>query len=427
MIRSIKPNKDISVVNGRLKFTSLNVFGNTIKEMKANPNVNPQEMLKSILGERNYESFKSTMKEAAANVMDTLVDDPTFASVLNDKREVQVDSTVFRITPNGTFIYVPEKENKVDQLATEMLNGKKINETQQEPYLYKVENGIERYATYEEARNNSIEYSGGYGGDSDTGSSGNSGSSGNIKDIETHVISVEQTALGSYLGFSSSYKRYFDSNHRIRFKFSAPNFKLFTYVNIKVKFQKKNGFNIWSKTNCDKIILGWDGLIYDLSDPMPVPQNGNPNSSRINGYNNWAHGYWIPPKLNKKYLVLTIPGFSTKKFTVTSNDLAKMYKAIFDWLKNKLDPAVVKNYNLAIMSNPNEIILGKTEYIEKNVNKIGRTFDFTTAEVGWKGSLDNGSGHPILKLTKTIMIKKASVYGEAYFNNKWLGIRIEKN
>ncbi|VAW27558.1 hypothetical protein MNBD_BACTEROID07-295 [hydrothermal vent metagenome] len=159
---------------------------------------------------------------------------------------------------------------------------------------------------------------------------------------------------------------------------------------------------------------------------MPVPQNGNPNIW-LNGYNNWAHGYWIPPTLNKTYLVLSIPGFSTKKFVVTSNDLAKMYKAIFDWLKNRLDPAVVKNYNLAIMTNPNEIILGKTEYIEKNVKKIVRTFDFTTAVLGWNGSMDNGSGQPTIKLTKTIMIKKASVYGEAYFNNKWLGIRIEKN
>lgn len=148
MVKSIKPNKDISVVNGRLKFTSLNVFGNTIKEMKVNPNVKPREMLKSILGERNYESFKSTMKEASTNVIDTLVDDPTFASVLNNKGEVQVDSTVYRITPNGTFIYTPEKENQVDQVATEMLNGKTINETQQEPYLYKVDNGIYRYATY---------------------------------------------------------------------------------------------------------------------------------------------------------------------------------------------------------------------------------------------------------------------------------------
>lgn len=160
---------------------------------------------------------------------------------------------------------------------------------------------------------------------------------------------------------------------------------------------------------------------------MPVPQNGNPNSSRINGYNNWAHGIWAPSTLNKTYLVLSIPGFSTKKFTVTSNDLAKMYKAIFDWLKNRLDLTVAKNYNLAIMSNPNEIILGKTEYIEKNAKKIAKTFDFTTAEVGWSGSMDDGSGHYTVKLTKTIMIKKASVYGEAYFNNKWLGIRIEKN
>ncbi len=54
------------------------------------------------------------------------------------------------------------------------------------------------------------------------------------------------------------------------------------------------------------------------------------------------------------------------------------------------------------------------------------TFDFTTAVVGWNVSLDNGSGYPTVKLTKTIEIDKASVYGVVYYNNKWLGIRIEK-
>ncbi len=392
--------------------------------MKANPNTKPEEILERILGEQNYSRFDNKMKEGSTgvNVVDTLVEDPAFASVLNSKGEVQVDSTTYRITPYGTFMYLPEKENQVDQKISELEKGNTIPETEQKPYLYKVDDGVYRYATFVEARDNTGEYTSG-GTDS---SVGNSTSSSSQKDIESYVVSVEQTGLGKFFGFSTSFSRNFDSQHRMKFKFSSPNFQLFTYINIKVKFQKKNGWGVWSKTKCDKIILGWDGLIYNLSKPMPVPQNGDPNVSGQYGYNYWAHGYWIPPYVNKQYLVLSIPGFNEKQIKITSNDLAKMYKAIFDWLKNRLDPRVMKNYLLAIMPNPNKIILGKTEYVSNNVKKKSMTFDFTTAVVGWNGSLDNGSGYPTVKLTKTIEIDKASVYGVVYYNNKWLGIRIEK-
>ncbi len=335
--------------------------------MKANPNTKPEEILERILGEQNYSRFDNKMKEGSTgvNVVDTLVEDPAFASVLNSKGEVQVDSTTYRITPYGTFMYLPEKENQVDQKISELEKGNTIPETEQKPYLYKVDDGVYRYATFVEARDNTGEYTSG-GTDS---SVGNSTSSSSQKDIESYVVSVEQTGLGKFFGFSTSFSRNFDSQHRMKFKFSSPNFQLFTYINIKVKFQKKNGWGVWSKTKCDKIILGWDGLIYNLSKPMPVPQNGDPNVSGQYGYNYWAHGYWIPPYVNKQYLVLSIPGFNEKQIKITSNDLAKMYKAIFDWLKNRLDPRVMKNYLLAIMPNPNKIILGKTEYVSNNVKK----------------------------------------------------------
>ncbi|VAW29280.1 hypothetical protein MNBD_BACTEROID07-1493, partial [hydrothermal vent metagenome] len=147
MVNTVKPNKNISVVKGRLKFNSLDAFANTIKVMKVNPNLKPREILKSMLGEGNYNRFENTMKEGTAGVTDTLVDDPAFASVLNNKNEVQVENTVYRITPNGTFMYTPEKEKQVDQLTKKLESGNTIPETRQKPYLYKVEDGVYRYAT----------------------------------------------------------------------------------------------------------------------------------------------------------------------------------------------------------------------------------------------------------------------------------------
>ncbi len=103
-----------------------------------------------------------------------------------------------------------------------------------------------------------------------------------------------------------------------------------------------------------------------------------------------------------------------------------MYKAIFDWLRGKVDPNIIKKNILAIMPNPNEIILGKTEFIKNNAEKISKTFDFTTAIIGYNGSLDGDGGSPTIVPTKTIKVPTASVYGMVYYNNKWLGVRIEK-
>jgi len=417
-VNTIKPNKNINVVNGRLKFNTLNTFANTIKEMKVNPNLKPREVLKGMLGEGNYNRFESTMKEGATNVTDTLVDDPAFASVLNDKNEVQVENTVYRITPNGTFMYVPDKEKQVDQLNKQLESGNTISETEQKPYLYKVDDGVYRYATFVEASDNTIEYSGGYGDNS----GGNDNSSAiSTKDIETHIITKE-----GKLGFNASYKRYFDSKRRIKVKLSAPNFIIVTYLNVKVKFQKKNWIG-WSKTKCDKIVLGWEGITFYLSEPIPIPETGNSNVNPWNNtYENWAHSLVDLKPVNHTYLVFSIPGFSTKQVKITSNDLAKIYKAIFDWLKGKVDPNTIKKNSLAIMPNPNEIILGKTEIIKNNAEKIERTFDITTATVGYSGSLDGGGGHLTVQPVKTIKVPSASVYGMVYYNNKWLGIRIEK-
>ncbi len=415
-------NKSINVVEGRLKFESLNTFSSVIKEMKAAPDIAPEKTLERLLGYGKYNRFKNALKSASAGEVpakDTLVDDPAFASVLNDKGEVQVGNSVYRITPNGTFMYLPAKENQVDQLTKKLESGNSIPETQQKPYLYKVDDGVYRYATFVEANDNTIEYSGGYGGSS----GGNNNSSANsTKDIETHIITQE-----GKLGFNASYIRYFDSQRRIKVKLSAPNFVIFTYLGVKVKFQKKNWIG-WSKTKCDKIVLGWDGITYNLSEPIPIPQTGNSNVNPWNNtYENWAHSLVDLQPVNHTYLVFSIPGFSTKQVKIISNDLAKIYKAIFDWLKGKVNPNTIKKNSLAIMPNPNEIILGKTEIIKNNAEKIERTFDITTATVGYNGSLDGGGGHlTVVQPVKTIKVPSASVYGMVYYNNKWLGVRIEK-
>ncbi len=197
------------------------------------------------------------------------------------------------------------------------------------------------------------------------------------------------------------------------------------FIVVKVKFQKKGWTGGWSKTTSNKMILGWDGITYEYKDAIPTPQNVKLYSSYMNNYEKWKVSLYEAPVSPKEYLAFVIPGFE-KQVTITSNDLAKMYKKIFDWLKGKLDPTIKQDY-LAIIPNPNEIILSKEEFLEKNVSKIGKTFDFTIGQLtfSWnmekKISIKNFYVDPM-----GFTIKSASLYGVVFYNNKWLGVRIEK-
>lgn len=146
----------------------------------------------------------------------------------------------------------------------------------------------------------------------------------------------------------------------------------------------------------------------------------------MNNYEKWKMSFYNISTPPITYLSFIIPGFN-KKISFTSNDVAKMYKKIFDWLKSKLDPTIVKKYKLAIIPNPNEVIIGKFEETSNNVKKLSKSFDVATAQVGISVGVDGGSIYPILKPTSGFSIKKASLYGVVHYNNKWLGIRIEKN
>lgn len=73
---------------------------------------------------------------------DELVPDPYFASVLNDKREVAIGDQIFRITPDGTFMYKP---GKADLLESILKDRTKIARLKQKPAkggLIEAEDGI---------------------------------------------------------------------------------------------------------------------------------------------------------------------------------------------------------------------------------------------------------------------------------------------
>lgn len=79
-----------------------------------------------------------------------------------------------------------------------------------------------------------------------------------------------------------------------------------------------------------------------------------------------------------------------------------------------------------LSSNLNEVILGPKKITKENVKKLSHTFNSASAVVHFTSNLA-GNNNVTITPASGFKIIYASVYGMAYYNNRWLGIRIVKN
>lgn len=424
---------NVSFENGKLNFSSLDFFKEVVCQLKSNNNLDISENLSLCLGDKNYQLLKECKEKRTKETdEEELVDDPEFQSLLNEKNEIQVENVVYRITPQGTFVYIAEKEEEVDAIVEILNAGDSISEIQTDDYFYEVKPGIARYDTFKEVHENTLDLT--YEiGPLVTDISHNP-QTGYTEDITNHVFEDNHTIVGSWLqntfGFNASYTRKISDKRRIKVSFSCPNFVLFTYINAKVVYQKKNWIG-WSGTSCPKLVLGWDGLTYKFENGasnMPNPPQGlNPKWPRIESHF---------PVTNKEYLSLYVPNLElihtnrwkvsfSPHLTIDEKLLCNAYKKLFNWAKSKLSPSEMTEY-VAIMPNANKVYVGKDEFIEINKEKISKTFNYAIGQISATFSIDNGQWGGFMIKPMEFKVLNASIYGKAYVNGKCMGIRIEK-
>jgi hypothetical protein len=411
------------MANGRLIVTTHDVFANIVKQLKSEPHMPIKTRLEKSIGKENYEKFERLSiineKNSIEGVTDTLVVDPDFAALLNAENAIQVENTVYRITPYGTFVYLIDKEVEANEKISNYYEDVEVDETEKSKYLYEIEEGIFRYDTFGEMQDNTNEYN------VENYVVAPLNSSPNEQDVEVHTIVNNHTIVGQWwqglFGFTASYTRNFSSSNRVKVAFSSPNFILFTYITISIKMQKKNWIG-WSGTNASELILGWDGITYNFNNPIPIPLNANP-------YQTWQpNPLWTayemyPPKSNKTYIGFNLANF---QLNLTSKEVAKGYKAAFNYLKGLLSPQVPTE-NLAIIYNPNETTFSREDFVALNQNEIVKTLDWATCifRFSWNMSGSVGANN-FTVVPSSFTIKNASIFGMAKYGDKWLGIRIEK-
>lgn len=383
----------------------------------------------------NYEAIiaaelgQSFIKNSKSNTLNDneLVSDPVFASMLNDDMEIEVEGTIFKITPYGTFAFLPEKRDVVLVLLTNLENGESVSESEISDYFFEIEPGILKYDTFRELEDNTIDLF------YEIDNSSSNATSGSIEDIETHYIEKKHTIIGGFLqntfGYSKTVTREFSSSRRIKVSFSCPNYLLLTYVSASITFQKKNQIG-WSKTACEKLVFGWDGLVTTLNVPVSFP---NPNTFQM-GNTNWTNAQLKPHFSPNIYLTICIPEFQIVylndnwnfkfgyTYTFSDKDIHKVFKHGFNWLKNNYG---TPNY-VSIMPTPNKMYFGPEERQRTNAGYMDQTFDWAVgASFSWDMSspigFQNFGTSPL-----SFSVNQASIYGKAFCYNRWLGVRISK-
>lgn len=409
---------EIAVVDGRLVFQKKETFLETVKELKKEEKLPAEDKLSVMLGD-NFSIFRSNLKNAEAEE-DTLVSDPQFAALLNQKNEIEVEGTVYRITPWGTFMYTPAKRSRVEEILLSINSEYNYPETEIDDYLYLLENSIYRFDTFKEMKDNTIEYvsENPIPPDNDNISISRQ-SLPPANSLKVYTIAPPHTIVGKFwrntFGYDVDKTLEFSSKRRVKVTFECPNYVLFSYIRFAVKMQKKNWIG-WTKTEADELSLGWDGITYKMKDPLGIPlqqQPSNPIPKKVDGQFN-------APGSNKVYDVWEIAGYQVP---ITAKELQKAYKAAFDLLRSQI-PHSERAKPLAIVPDPYTVILEAEDFSATRAEKIGKTLDWSVGVFTFRANSSGFSGINIKPIT--FEVKNASVFGAAYYGGRWLGFRIEK-
>lgn len=158
--------------SNRLKFKSIVEFKSMMDGLHQVDLENLEKSVRQFKGNRTFVSSTQARKLLASKAstssdegeveieepFEDLVPDPYFASVLNDKFEIQVEDAIYKVTRFGTFIFPVDKYDRVLQIRNVNLyvKGQDLSEhafytNRMDADFYKIEDKIVLFDTYKRA------------------------------------------------------------------------------------------------------------------------------------------------------------------------------------------------------------------------------------------------------------------------------------
>ncbi|WP_069659377.1 hypothetical protein [Arcticibacter eurypsychrophilus] len=357
---------------GRLKITSLQSFNDLMQEghdhsddisfvqNKISSTVSSRfislEMKKNTLTSK-IDGFSVSEENGSNATIEDLVPDPIFASVLNEDGEIQIDSTVYKVTLYGTFMFLSDKLSSVDSLIATF--DSKNNNHDYSPFtgltsvqdrFFKIGDGIFLYDTYgytngyrpnylddeEVLPSNQENYLADFTIDtaeyptgtdskvSNASSLSSKNKSNTVKSDEDIYNQLENYSFGpktlvgkllsSIRGRDEVHTINFDSKRRVRVNFYDASYIVYSAIGVSVKMEKKNWIG-WSGTDASELRIGWDAIQYNAGTGLSLQI---PTNVIINSY-----PYEHPRNLlNRK-------NYTTTKLETTGKFIESEYRYIF--------------------------------------------------------------------------------------------------
>jgi hypothetical protein len=412
-------------------------------------------------------------------VADQMVPDPNWATVLSDELEIEVGGMFYKVTPQGTLFTEAANKAALEAMASD--NEQDPNDVDRGTYvadnLYNMGDGVSRYDTFGSATTVELQPV----NEEAAISSGTSISNATAGTYSTPcgiaqpassqyspTLTTDQycsfpsygygshTIVGGWLqgifGANSDRTEDFDGKHRIKVKLYNFNYWVYSSIGLKAKFQQKGWTQIWDKRDCDKIVLGWDAvvfespLVYSMPNPQPTPsfptnQVGKAVAAETFKFINFE----VPAGMISEFSSGILGNYSWNSPSKIEQDLKQLDKTLlstvskdlWDYVANKYAPgqlAFQKSTTTGfrmIFPDKVTIALSRWEKASNNTGEVDMIFDWNTCRVTYNGTIggDFNFADNVLKPTYSnkafsYTVKKASVYGAALYGGKWKGVRI---
>jgi len=271
-------------------------------------------------------------------------------------------------------------------------------------------------------------------------------------------LRTERTPLSSWLSIFNVRTAMFDSKHRVAVAMDKFNIGIIKFANFKVKFQTKktkrvcirifrrrrciNLYSYWTKRTPSKLLIGMDELETELTYANNIPLEGFGSVfgtwSKTVGditaelaykgiFENTYISEWKDEleildariKLFGSSISITDEAWDIGKKTIKSEIQSRVTSYIRNTAGNYSPMAVV----IPRADQETYIYNGVEEYTNKQDHKI----KFPAAESYIIAFTYNSGGHwrPDMPSTNKFKFKSGSIFGAAYYNGKWRGVRIE--
>jgi hypothetical protein len=217
--------------------------------------------------ESNKKIYSRTSSIEPDGDTETFLEDEDFASLLNDKGQIQVNDSIYMYTPNGLFISHVDDYDDLEEFVTENpqvsvpegltpISEEITSFSPTQEYLSSFEM-IEPLDPYD----GSGSYSGGYGGTSTNYSIPSTTPS---HYYNCNSGNANTPFIANLFGNQYVCNYYFDNKYKVKTVFEVLDFYLFNSVRAKTKMRKKGWTGIWGREDASKLYLKINTAVFGI-------------------------------------------------------------------------------------------------------------------------------------------------------------------